>query len=335
MEHIEMNFPYIMKKPRGHAVAMSRLAVVALLGLMLWLSAVATVNAQVITPTSPCSPVGGNRGVPAGWTYHRSPDCSTTTTHYASIDNDPFPWALGNVPATPGGHTTFLTIGATYAFADTESLSTTITGLQAGRSYRANAYTNGNFVRFSGNASYNSCAGTITVDGASTTWPANSGNAWTLRQVNFVATGPTANLTVRTNSIYNVPLPPGGIAECLTNVYVANVEAEVVDADIQMTKTVSPTSAVASGSVLTYTLIATNNGPSATTNVLLRDTPGAGLDCTTPSPSATCSASGGASCPGATVPVSTLTGGGVTLPSLPVGGQVAVTMQCTVTATGR
>lgn len=330
-----MNYPYVIQKPHGHTVAMGRLAAVALLGLVLWLSAMAPVNAQVITPTSPCSPVGGNRGVPAGWTYTRSPDCSTTTTHYASIDNDPFSWALGNVPATPGGHTTFMSIGSTYAFADTESLSTTITGLQAGRSYHANVYTNGNFVRFNSNASYGSCAGTITVDGVSTPWPANSGNSWTLRQINFVATGTTAALTIRTDSIYNVPLPPGGTAECLTNVYVANVEAEVVDADLQMTKTVSPTGPVASGSVLTYTLVATNTGPSASTNVLLRDTPGAGLDCTTPSPTTTCNASGGASCPGATVPVSSLIGGGVAIPSLPVGGQVTVAMQCTVMATGR
>lgn len=105
--------------------------------------------------------------------------------------------------------------------------------------------------------------------------------------------------------------------------------------DLQMTKTVSPIGAVASGSVLTYTLVVTNNGPAATTNAVLRDTPGGtGLNCLVPSTMASCSASGGASCPAATVPVTTV-GSGLTLPSMPVGGQVTVTFQCTVTATGR
>ena len=108
-----------------------------------------------------------------------------------------------------------------------------------------------------------------------------------------------------------------------------------IDTDVQVVKTVSPTGAVASGSVLTYTLTARNNGPENATNVSLGDLPGAGLNCTTPSTTATCSASGGASCPGATVPVSSLISGTVNIPNLPVGGQVVVTMRCTVTATGR
>lgn len=110
----------------------------------------------------------------------------------------------------------------------------------------------------------------------------------------------------------NVPLPP----------------------DVQVVKAVSPTTTVRPGQVLTYTITASNNGPSTATDAVLSDTPGAGLDCNTPSSTATCSASGGASCPSATVPVSSLTGAGITLPSLPMGGQVVVTLQCTVTATG-
>jgi hypothetical protein len=35
------------------------------------------------------------------------------------------------------------------------------------------------------------------------------------------------------------------------------------------------------------------------------------------------------------VPVTTLLGAGVIIPALPVGGQVTVTLQCTVTATGQ
>jgi uncharacterized repeat protein (TIGR01451 family) len=98
-------------------------------------------------------------------------------------------------------------------------------------------------------------------------------------------------------------------------------------------KTASP-NPVVSGDVVTYTLVVSNNGPSAASNVLLTDTVGAGQTCTTPSTTATCSASGGASCPSPTVPVSTLLGSGLTIPTLPVGGQVSVTMQCSISATG-
>jgi uncharacterized repeat protein (TIGR01451 family) len=104
-------------------------------------------------------------------------------------------------------------------------------------------------------------------------------------------------------------------------------------ADIQVVKTASP-NPVVSGDVVTYTLVVSNNGPSAASNVLLTDTVGAGQTCTTPSTTATCSASGGASCPSPTVPVSTLLGSGLTIPTLPVGGQVSVTMQCSISATG-
>jgi uncharacterized repeat protein (TIGR01451 family) len=105
-------------------------------------------------------------------------------------------------------------------------------------------------------------------------------------------------------------------------------------ADLQVVKTASP-NPVVSGDVVTYTLVVSNNGPSAASNVLLTDSASAGQTCTTPSTTATCTATGGASCPSPTVPVSTLLGSGVTIPSLPAGGQVSITLQCTVTASGQ
>ena len=105
-------------------------------------------------------------------------------------------------------------------------------------------------------------------------------------------------------------------------------------ADLRLVKT-SSAATVHSGDVVTYTLTATNAGPSAANGAILRDTPGAGLNCSVPSATATCTASGGAACPAATVPVANLTGpSGVTIPTLPNGGSVVITLQCTVTATG-
>ena len=104
--------------------------------------------------------------------------------------------------------------------------------------------------------------------------------------------------------------------------------------DLSIVKGASPTTAL-SGSVVTYTMTANNPGPAAANGTVLRDTPGAGLDCTDPAPTAACTAAGGASCPGATVSVANLTGAtGVTIPTFPVGGQIVLTLQCRVTATG-
>lgn len=102
--------------------------------------------------------------------------------------------------------------------------------------------------------------------------------------------------------------------------------------DLSITKAASSATAL-SGSVLTYTVTASNPGPSAANGTVIRDTPGAGLNCTDPA-TAACAASGGASCPGASVPVASLTGTGVTIPVLPAGGQIVLTLQCRVTATG-
>ncbi|WFC43309.1 hypothetical protein [Pseudoxanthomonas sp. SE1] len=103
--------------------------------------------------------------------------------------------------------------------------------------------------------------------------------------------------------------------------------------DIQVVKTASP-DPVVSGDVVSYQIVVSNNGPLAASSVLLTDVAGVGQDCTTPSTTATCSTAGGASCPSPTVPVSSLLGAGITIPVLPVGGQVTVTVQCSISASG-
>lgn len=99
--------------------------------------------------------------------------------------------------------------------------------------------------------------------------------------------------------------------------------------DLAISKQASPT-VVPSGGTVTFTLTATNVGSADASNAVLTDTPGAGLSCTT---AASCAPSGGAVCPGS-IPAGSLTGGGVTIPSLPAGSAVEVTFACTVTATG-
>ena len=105
-------------------------------------------------------------------------------------------------------------------------------------------------------------------------------------------------------------------------------------ADVVVAKTASAT-AVRTGGTVTYSLTVTNAGPGDASDVVLADTPGAGLDCAAPGPTPGCAASGGASCPGAAGPGGQRLGAAVVLPGVPAGGQVVVTLQCEVTASGQ
>ena len=103
-------------------------------------------------------------------------------------------------------------------------------------------------------------------------------------------------------------------------------------ADISVTKTASPTT-VRSGQDITWTIVASNNGPAAANGATLTDTPGAGMDCTTPPPPPpTCTTTGGAACPG-TYTASALASG-VIIPTFPSGSTVTITMTCRATASG-
>ncbi len=108
-------------------------------------------------------------------------------------------------------------------------------------------------------------------------------------------------------------------------------------ADLRLTKTNTPglngevdqaADTVVSGTTTSYSLTVTNNGPDAANGSVLADPAPTGLTCTT----ASCTAAGGAVCPvptGAAL-VTALQGAGATIPTLPNGGSVTVTLTCTV-----
>ncbi len=108
-------------------------------------------------------------------------------------------------------------------------------------------------------------------------------------------------------------------------------------ADLRLTKTNTPgvngevdqaSDNVTSGTTVSYTVVAANNGPDAANGALLTDPAPAGMSCAT----ATCTAIGGASCPAQTgaALVAALQGGGVAVPSLPAGGSVTVVLSCQI-----
>ncbi|WP_031373727.1 beta strand repeat-containing protein [Lysobacter antibioticus] len=104
-------------------------------------------------------------------------------------------------------------------------------------------------------------------------------------------------------------------------------------ADLSITKTNTPAAGandqagdtVTRGAASTYTIVASNAGPDAADGAVIRDTVGPGLTCATVS----CSANGGAVCPG-TVDVATLQGSGLVVATFPANSSVSLLLTCTV-----
>jgi uncharacterized repeat protein (TIGR01451 family) len=108
-------------------------------------------------------------------------------------------------------------------------------------------------------------------------------------------------------------------------------------ADLRLTKTNTPgvnaevdqvADTVVSGAASSYAITVTNNGPDAANGTVVTDPVPTNLSCAT----ATCTAAGGAACPAQTgaALVAALQGAGATVPTLPNGGSVTFTLNCTV-----
>jgi uncharacterized repeat protein (TIGR01451 family) len=105
--------------------------------------------------------------------------------------------------------------------------------------------------------------------------------------------------------------------------------------NLSITKTNTVTSLVA-GSTTSYAVTITNTGPSTMVNGIFKDTPSAGLQCT----SITCAATGPALCPNPGAAAGELSianmtsAGGVLIPSMIPTSSLRFTINCNVTATG-
>ncbi|MEH6418984.1 beta strand repeat-containing protein, partial [Pseudomonas sp. CGJS7] len=137
-----------------------------------------------------------------------------------------------------------------------------------------------------------------------------------------------ANVTATSGSVANTvtaTLPPGTTDPTPTGPI---TDTDTVDprADLTLTKT-NGTAAVDAGGTTTYTIVLTNNGPSAADGTVVTDPAATGLAKT----SVSCSVTGGSAvCPAVTVANFE---SGVTVASLPSGGQLTFTVIANVTAT--
>ncbi len=100
-------------------------------------------------------------------------------------------------------------------------------------------------------------------------------------------------------------------------------------ADLGITKT-NGVSSLMAGATTTYTITATNDGPSAADGTIVKDPAAAGLNCTT----VACGAVGGAACP-AVSDIATLQAAGLVIPAFPADSTVTLSLTCGVTASGQ
>jgi uncharacterized repeat protein (TIGR01451 family) len=101
-------------------------------------------------------------------------------------------------------------------------------------------------------------------------------------------------------------------------------------ANLSITKNDGLTTVVA-GNTVTYTITAVNNGPDSAAGAIIKDTPTAGLNCTT----VTCASTAANMCPAASFPFASLSTGIAISPSFPSGSTATLTVTCGVTATGQ
>ncbi len=132
-----------------------------------------------------------------------------------------------------------------------------------------------------------------------------------------------------TGTLVNRATATSSLRSTLTSVLSASVSSAIIaPANLSLSKTNGPGSVVAGGTTQ-YQIIASNSGPAAANQALIKDSPSPGLLCNNLS----CSPSGGASCP-SSLSASTLTSTGLTIPVFPPGGSVTLLLTCQVTATG-
>lgn len=175
---------------------------------------------------------------------------------------------------------------------------------------------------------------TAITAGSSATFSETAGNATSLANYisTYACTRADTGATVATGSGTSVTLTPASQTD--THCIFTNVRRT---ADLRITKTNTPgvngevdqlADNVVSGTPVAYTITATNEGPHDANGAVLADPPPSNLTC----PTATCTASGGATCPpitGAAL-AAALSGAGAPIPALPAGGSVAITLSCTV-----
>ena len=151
---------------------------------------------------------------------------------------------------------------------------------------------------------------------------------------NFPLVTGTVRITcVGGNSKTNTAVISAGAGETLltnnTGTFTTTISPACVNATLTIAKINAGTTLVA-GQTTGYTITVANLGPGAAGGTTLTDPVAPGLSCTV---NPTCAVAGGAVCP-ASLPIATLQGTGLVIPTFPSGSTATFALTCGVTATG-
>lgn len=175
---------------------------------------------------------------------------------------------------------------------------------------------------------------TAITAGSSATFSETAGTGTSLANYisTYVCTRADTGATVASGSGTSVTLTPAVQTDThcifsnqrrIAEVFVRKTNTPGVNGDVDQAG-----DTVVSGTATTYTITVNNQGPHSADGTVLMDPVPTNLTC----PTATCTAGGGATCPAQTgaALVAALQGAGATIPLLPLGGSVVVTLSCTV-----
>lgn len=296
-----------------------------------------TAGTQVFTITAPTTAVTINENsLPAGWSLTGATCVNAASATVGSLSGSTYTITGAEVAAS---------ISFTCTFTNTKlPILRLQKALPSGRFNAGDQFTL-SIAGTGGPASVTTTGAGNTATGTATLNPGAVGAAYTFSEAgasganlaNYVTTYACTNALAGgqtpsgSGTTFNVTAVAGDDLTC-TFTNTRNAQA-----DLRLTKTNTPgvngevdqgADSVVSGTATTYTITVSNLGPDAANGAIITDPVPSNLTCST----ATCAASGGAACPvptGAAL-VTALQGAGATVPTLPNGGAVTITLNCTV-----
>ena len=292
--------------------------------------AVKVVSFKVVVNSIPASPASAVYSNSAAWTYQFI-SCAGQPTSNGSIITNPVQTNIARMAVTkavlPAG-----TVTPSTTLTYTITLANDGTAASTGTTLQDLIPTNTSYVLASTSLNGSALADVSGGMPYVTATPVNSAGQGT----GVLAVGQTA--TVKFSVVVNATAS-GTITNTATGdidgagaapASLASVNSPIqLIANLSITKT-NGTNSVVTGSTTTYTITASNAGPSSANGSLVKDPAAAGLNCT----AVTCAPSGGAACP-AVVDIATLQGAGLAIPTFPGNSSVTFLLTCGVTATGQ
>lgn len=292
--------------------------------------AVKVVTFKIVVNNIPAAPATAVYSNAASWTYQFI-SCSGQPTSNGSITTNPVLTNIARMTiAKAVSPTGTVTPGTTMSY--TIALANDGTAASAGSTLQDSIPANTSYVLASTSLNGGALADVSGNMPYVTATPVNSsgqasgvlavGQTATVKfsvVVNATASGTITNTA--TGDIDGAGAAPASLAS-------VNSPIQLI-ANLTITKTNGTTTLLA-GSTTTYTITASNGGPSSANSSLVKDPVAAGLNCTAVS----CLPSGGAACP-AVVDIATLQGAGLAIPTFPGSSSVTFLLTCGVTATGQ